>query len=543
MIFHSLHTSIAKPAQFTFPFCYEPHPLCLQAASEVQKRIADDGILRADADRGKMFGVLVVEKPNGDMGYLAAYSGLLAGRNDWEFFVPPVYDALKPHGYFKKHEREISKLNERIAKMENDAELKNRREDLERLKRGLEQEIADFQQEMKTAKKRRDELRASADFMDDWTLIAESQFMKAELKRMKRTSAGLIELEKSAIADREKEINDLKMQRKQQSDALQQWLFMQFDMLNARGERRNLCDIFASTVHKTPPSGAGECCAPKLLQYAYLHHLHPVCMAEFWWGESPKTEIRRHLNYYPACQGKCKPILSHMLQGLDVEDNPLETPDGQALDIVYDDAWLAVVNKPAGMLSVPGRSSRPSVLSFVRRMYPDADGPIVVHRLDMATSGLLIVAKTKDVHKKLQMQFRNHEVSKRYIAVVDGAVTPKHGVISLPLSADYLDRPRQIVDAEHGKTAVTEYQVLKERNGSTLISLFPHTGRTHQLRVHCAHPDGLNAPIHGDMLYGNRSERLCLHAEEITFVHPVTGKKMRIEVKIQHPLFDFEGDE
>ena len=319
---------------------------------------------------------------------------------------------------------------------------------------------------------------------------------------------------------------------------LQNWLFSQFRMLNAKGECRSLCDIFADTVSRIPPSGAGECCAPKLLQYAYAHGMRPVCMAEFWWGASPKTEIRRHLSYYPACSGKCKPILSHMLQGLDVDPDPQATDKVAGLDggleVVYDDQWLCVVCKPAGMLTVPGRNGRVSVEDVMRRRFPDASGPMVVHRLDMDTSGLLVMAKTKNVHKLLQEQFASRNVKKRYVALVDTegrtALSPNaKGRISIPLRADQLDRPRQVADMENGKPAVTDYYVLAVGRGVARVALYPHTGRTHQLRVHCAHAAGLDAPIVGDALYGRAAVRLFLHSERIEFSHPVTGGRMVFE--------------
>ena len=292
-----------------------------------------------------------------------------------------------------------------------------------------------------------------------------------------------------------------------------------------------MCDLFTDTVQKTPPAGAGECAAPKLLQYAYRNGWQPLAMAEFWWGDSPKNEIRRHGYYYPACKGKCGPILKHMLQGLHVEENPLEADVHRdtELEIVYEDEWLSVVNKPAGMLSVPGKSDVDSVYGRVRRMYPEATGPMIVHRLDMATSGLILIAKTKKVHQNLQAQFKNRTVCKRYVAWLDGIVKEKEGRIELLLRPDPEDRPRQVVDAVHGKPAVTDYTVLHYHSGRTFISFIPKTGRTHQLRVHSAHLLGLNAPIVGDELYGKKANRLYLHAEYLGFVHPVSGGYVEIE--------------
>ena len=331
----------------------------------------------------------------------------------------------------------------------------------------------------------------------------------------------------AAVQTFDTEIEKLKTERKQRSDDLQNWLFQHFRMRNAQGEERDLISIFAAAVQRIPPSGAGECCAPKLLQYAFLNKLRPLAMAEFWWGASPKTELRRHLHYYSACRGKCKPILEFMLRGMNVAKNPLDSLEKKTLEIVYEDAFLAVVNKPEGMLSVPGKSCRESVYSLMRVHWPDADSPLMVHRLDMATSGLLVVAKTQAVYRLLQMLFARREIGKRYVALlVSRPKVSSQGTITLPLCPNPLDRPRQIVDKEHGKTAITDYRIEDTSGPFTRITLYPHTGRTHQLRVHCAHIDGLNVPIVGDVLYGSQADRLFLHAAELTFTHPITDKRL-----------------
>lgn len=318
------------------------------------------------------------------------------------------------------------------------------------------------------------------------------------------------------------------------SAALQLKLFQQFRMLNGLGEVKDLCELFLDTPQGIPPAGAGECAAPKLLQYAFLKTLQPICMAEFWWGDSPKNEVRHHGCFYPACQGKCGPILRFMLKGLDVEENPMAQEEfaEKDLTICYEDEYLLVVNKPAGMLSVPGKEKRLSVYEIIRKRYPNATGPLIVHRLDMATSGLLLIAKSTEIHQELQEQFRLRTVKKKYIAWVDGTVESLSGTISLPLSPDYLNRPCQKVDEINGKQATTDYKVLSRENGRTWIAFYPQTGRTHQLRLHAAHISGLNAPIVGDELYGKPAERLYLHAEEIEFTHPVSKKRIRIEKKL-----------
>ena len=433
MRFHPLHTSIAKPERFTWPFCYEPHPLCLLACDEVKAEIE-----RIAPSEGKMFGVLVAEDSEGRLGSLAAYSGLLCGRNDWEYFVPPVFDAQQPDGYFKQKEREI---------------------------------------------------------------MASSR-------------------------------------HKEMSQDLQLWLFRQYRMLNANGDSRDLVEIWRD-YHQNPkiqkkfplpPGGTGDCCAPKLLQYAYQHQLKPVCMAEFWWGPSPASEIRHHGEFYPACRGKCKPVLTWMLQGLDVDPDPEQSGFlHQGIEIIYEDDAIAAVYKPSGMLSVPGKSDDYSVATWAKERWPESMLP---HRLDLLTSGIMLVAKTAEAYHHLQDQFAARTIKKKYVAVVEGEISADHGVIDLPLSSDPLNRPRQIVDHEHGKRAITEYRVLERefRNGKPFakIALYPHTGRTHQLRMHCAHQEGLGCPIVGDELYGHKSDRLYLQAESIAFVHPSTGRRMHL---------------
>lgn len=432
MRFHPLHTDIAKPERFTWPFCYEPHPLCLLACEEVKQEIE-----KLNPAEGKMFGVLVVETA-GELGFLAAYSGLLEGRNDWTYFVPPVFDAQQPDGYFKQKEREIS-------------------------------------------------------------LCAE---------------------------------------HKEMSQQLQLWLFQQYHMLNANGETKDLVEIWRDyhqnpKVQKKfplPPGGTGDCCAPKLLQYAYQHQLKPVCMAEFWWGPSPQSAIRHHGEFYPACRGKCKPVLTWMLQGLEVDADP-ETAGflHQGIEIIYEDEAIAAVYKPSGMLSVPGKADHFSVATWAQEQWP---GAMLPHRLDLLTSGIMLVAKTAEAYHHLQEQFTNRTIKKKYLAVVQGELYQEHGIIDLPLSSDPLNRPRQVVDHENGKRAITEYRLLASlhENGQDrhLLALYPHTGRTHQLRMHCAHQEGLNCPIIGDELYGHKADRLYLQAESIAFVHPVTGKRLHL---------------
>ena len=590
MILHPLHITHEEdiPERMNNPFDYAPHPLCITACKELQAYLSQKQEWREEIDKGKMFGVLIVEKPAANqvegeparqIGYLAAYSGQIGGRSNWEDFVPAVFDYLQPDGYFKTHEAEISCLNDAIARFLHDEHMQKAKALIQDLQRERQNAIAQYQEKMREAKAKRDARRKEASegnglsAEEEQAMVRESQFMKAELRRLKKSLSEKTALEQE-YADFQENILEMKQLRKKLSDALQQWLFSQFRMLNPKGETKDLLEIFKDTAAKVPPAGSGECCEPKLLQYAFEHGLKPIQMTMFWWGESPKEEIRHHLQFYPACNGKCKPILRWMLPEVnEMLDHPviegsiynkvetqklLDNKDSfKELETLYEDRELVVICKPAGMLSVPGKGANlPSVYSIMRKKYPEATGPLIVHRLDMATSGLMVIAKTEFAYHRLQAQFASHRVQKRYIAIicckdevamqliekkVDEA--PHHrGVITLPLMPDYLDRPRQIVSYEQGKDAITEYEVFgsEERrmkgeefkNFHLRLALYPKTGRTHQLRVHCAHHDGLAAPILGDPLYGNeKASRLYLHAEAIRFQHPLTGEEIYLERK------------
>lgn len=520
------------------PFFYEPDALCLMAVEQVKELIAEHEAWRDEVAQGKMFGVLVVERATAhdiQLGYLAAFSGQLGGNATWEGFVPPVFDYLQPDGYFKTHEREISEINARLSEMERNPLLKDLKTLIAHEQETAETALNAYRTMMAEAKNEREERRKQGATDEELAaMVAESQFQKAELRRMKQRIKTQVEHLQEQFNELESAMADLKAERKRLSDALQRWLFQQFEMLNARGERRNLLDIFAPTPQRTPPAGTGECCAPKLLQHAFAMGYHPLCMAEFWLGQSPKIEIRREGAFYPACPGKCGPTLGFMLQGLDVACVPQKPVDRDALRVVYEDDALVVVSKPHGMLSVPGKDGGTSVAQLMRERYPDADSPLIVHRLDQDTSGLMLIAKTKEMHRTLQLAFENHEVKKRYVAVLDGLLPPERqqGEISLPLNSNYLDRPRQMVDWLQGKPAVTRYEVIGQEEGRTIVALYPLTGRTHQLRVHCAHPDGLNLPILGDPLYGRKADRMYLHAEAIE----VEKQGLRVEDdKWPHP--------
>lgn len=522
---------INLPVRFTYPFHYTPHKLTELAAKEVQNYLQSRKDWAKELHEGKMFGVLIVRTPQQRIGYLAAFSGNLAGSNQHEFFVPPVYDLLQPEGFFRIEEAQISAINQEINSLENEKSYLDAKSDLYAFKQQVETTLSIAKQTLKEAKTQRDARRkAGISKEEEAMLIRESQHQKAEFKRKEKSLQEEIKGRMQKVESFETKINLLKQERKSRSAALQQKLFAQFRLLNAKGEVKDLCELFRDTPQGIPPSGTGECALPKLLQYAYLNRLTPLAMGEFWWGMSPKDEIRHQGHFYPSCKGKCEPILRHMLIGLDVEKNPLEENIHQhtPLEILYEDDYLLVVNKPAGMLSVPGKNDLDSVSQRLHSLYPNATGPMIVHRLDMATSGLLLAAKSKEVHQELQRLFETREIKKRYTALLDGELDTDQGTVSLPLCLNPLDRPRQMVDFKHGKTAITDYKVIDRKNGNTLVCFYPMTGRTHQLRVHAAHAQGLGHPIVGDELYGWKSERLYLHAAELEFRHPVTGKTIHV---------------
>lgn len=541
--FQSPIDSLPLPERFTFPFYYKPHPFSALAAKELQEYLRNQSdwahnfgleTNQNGVALGKMFGVLVVQNRMGEIGYLAAFSGKLAGGNHHPGFVPPVFDVLVEDGFYRIGEEVLNEMNRRIERLEQNPKLQEINALLQ-----AETAVAKQQLDQETARQRatksvREQRRAQQLTPEiEAELIAESKrdhFILKDLKKYWRTRLDSIQDELNQLIE---EIQVLKEVRKKKSADLQQAIFDQYYFLNQAGKQQSLADIFQRNAATLPPAGAGECAAPKLLQYAFLHDLKPIVMAEFWWGESPLGEIRKHGHFYPACRGKCEPILSHMLEGIELDENPMMAgaDAGSDIEILYEDAYLLVVNKPASLLSVPGKNIHDSVYFRLKKLYPEATGPMIVHRLDMSTSGLMLVAKTEEVYKDLQRQFLKRTIKKRYVAVLEGIIQEDSGVIDLPLRVDLDDRPRQMVCYEHGKAARTEWKVVSRTASQTRIHFFPITGRTHQLRVHAAHPQGLNTPIVGDEIYGNKGARLCLHAAYLAFVHPVSGEWMEVEVE------------
>lgn len=553
----------ALPERFTFPVCYEPHPLCLLAAEELQQQLQNHKSLQCELEQtGKMFGVLLVENPQGEIGYLSAFSGKLNSHENSHQkplnFVPPVFDIDAQTDFFHEESGVINRLNSELDKLlanpllgeyQNTLELELKQQDEE-----LEQHRNKMAFNRKVRKEQRSHVRDSLEG-DDLAqrlkqLAQESIEDKNQLRDLKKYWHELISQVQQKLNILTVEIERVKKKRKQLSTKLQKKLFKQYRMLNSAGVEKDLIELFQNAPYPMPPAGTGDCAAPKLLQYAFKQNLKPLAMAEFWWGQSPKSEIRQHKNFYGACSGKCQPILVHMLDGMVIDDNPLlvNPAEGKTLEIIYQDDDIVVVNKPGEFLSVPGKNIEDSVYSRIKKKFPQATGSYIVHRLDMSTSGVMVLALTERAQRNIQQQFVNRTIKKRYVAILEGEVAGDiekglmkvQGEITLPLRGDFEDRPKQLVCFEHGKKSKTQWEVIETVDGKSKLYLYPETGRTHQLRVHCAHPQGLNIPILGDDLYGHNNysdntknkkpQRLHLHAQMLTLSHPITKETMVFQI-------------
>lgn len=514
---------------FTNPFRYVPCKAVRKAAEDVVSRISNDEKLAEAFAEGKMLGVLIVRNLQGEPGYLCGFSGNVGGESLVEGFVPPVYDLLAPEGHYKEGEKAISQIGEEIASLQEGPELADIRTELSFCQAKSREEIDSMKAEMSESRKRREIIRQSLseDGCKD-ELISQSQHEKASLRRLKRQWEERL----SVLKEREKDITDriaaLKARRRSMSDELQQWIFHQYIVHNALGEKASIWEIFQNKG-LVPPGGTGECAAPKMLEEAFRNGFTPLAMGEFWYGMSPDTAVRVQGHFYPSCTSKCGPLLGYMLQGLEVRD---ETPGRENPDILHIDEEIIVAVKPSGMPSVPGLDGRLSLQEWLSEQ--TGKEVFSVHRLDMDTSGVMVFARNASSQTGLQSQFENRTVKKVYLARLCPGAVNQEGRIELPLSPDYDERPRQKVDFINGKEAVTLYRVLeKYPDGSTLVEFRPLTGRTHQLRVHAAHPLGLGCPIEGDLLYGGCSlsyKRLHLQAKSISFIHPATGEPLLFDM-------------
>lgn len=535
-LLYPLKTSALIPESFPSPFSIDVCELAADAADSLKSRLAHlcSGLHDfAKPEGGKMMGVLVVQTANNKIAYLSAFSGMLGKRWDSAGFVPPVFDVSHRNSFLDRGESTLKRLNAAINDIDQNEQyqccLKNR----SAVQDHCSQALADSNRVNRQRRQSRSLLREQQkdDIDTENTLLAESREDKRLHRELKQQWQKRIAACNEEVEPYENQRQTLIDQRRQLSHQLQLKVFEGYLIKSSAGELTTLSQLFGE---KTPPGGAGDCAAVKLFSTCFEHQLRPLCLAEFWWGSSPVSGIRRHGNFYPSCRGKCGVILPFMLQGIATgkatHEILAEFPADQP-HVIYEDDALIVIDKPAGMLSVPGKIATDSVESRLRAVHPQtSNANLLVHRLDQATSGVMVAAKTSAAHKHLQLQFQQRQIEKQYCAILSGSIHHQEGCIDLPLRVDIDDRPRQLVCNEHGKNAVTHYRVIESHANTTRVVFKPITGRTHQLRVHAAHQLGLHAAIVGDELYGKAADRMYLHAESIGFVHPQTGRRMDLTV-------------
>ncbi|MEZ9700653.1 pseudouridine synthase [Vibrio sp. 10N.261.46.E12] len=538
------NVDLALPTRFTFPYYYTPHPTCELAMLDLQQSLVDCGV--NENSLGNLYAVLLVQNSTTlELGYLSAFSGLqldpsLVSQLQNISFVPPAFDLEQFQSQNSESLDRQLQLADDIENLQQSHNLDELLAELEALKVESAQSIEAFQLAMAANKAQRNELREQANQEKALGNLESAANLLKQLgnqsSQEKRDLKALRIEWKHKTAERQSQVDAIESElknRKQDHQAISEQLETQrlshYRFFNQAKQSKNLLELLDN---KNALEGSGDCCLPKLLNFAFEYGFKPLALSEFWWGLPPTDIIRQHGNLYPVCQSKSFEILEHQLNGIELEDNPLivNPAVGKSFDIVYEDDEIVVVNKPEEFLSVPGKFIEDSIYTRIKARYPDATGPLIIHRLDMSTSGLLILALTAESNKHIQKQFIDRTVEKRYTALLDGEVTGESGDISLPLRGDITDRPRQLVCHQHGRNAETHWQVVGAHNGKTKVHLYPRTGRTHQLRVHCAHPQGLGVPIRGDDLYGYKRERLHLHAGYLKLIHPTTGEWMEFEV-------------
>jgi len=532
---------ITLPKKFTFPFYYEPHELAVLASKELQDYLKKQsaikhgfGLKEKTNEIGKMFGVLVVENEKKEIGYLSAFSGNISNQNELNRFVPPIYNIHAEDSFFKTDNDEILALSHQLSKLEEDENYLALQKNIKTIRKDVNNIISKEKEKLKIRKKQRKTARNKQNIRNDAFKSkqrVESNNDTFYLRELQAYYDAKYSKQEKKITQFENKLLQLKQLRIKKSNALQNKIIAQYSVINTKGEAKSIIEIF-DNLNKTAPGGTGDCAAPKLLQYAFSNNLKPIALAEFWWGKPGNSEIRKHKNYYPSCLGKCEPLLDHMLAGIELDKNLLleDLAKDKEIIILYEDEQILVINKPTELLSVPGKILKDSVYNRLAKKFPNSEKYLIIHRLDMSTSGLMLLAKTKQANQFLQKQFITKEISKHYVALLDGIINDDYGEIDLPLRVDLNDRPKQLVCFEHGKKALTKWKVLERKKGKTRIEFTPITGRTHQLRVHAAHVLGLNAPIVGDDLYGTKSNRLHLQAAYIQFIHPKTKKLMEFSL-------------
>lgn len=540
--FPNTPTAKSIPAIMPSPFSDIPHPLANHACHILQQRLSVNSGIKRDffaPDAGKMFGVLVVQTKSGQVGFLSAFSGMMGGEWLVKGFVPPVFNLAEQQHFLPLGKAQLTLLEKQLNTLENAQQRSELKEQLFSQQAERDEALNTLKKQHKAAKAERKLQRLALQNLSDThqqhqhmrTLALASQHHKREAADIKLMWQKKLQILQQPLDKLEQQISQIKAERSQLSRKLHQQVFDGYKLYNFANEQQSITNFF---VDSTPPAGAGDCAGPKLIHYAFKHQLKPLAMAEFWWGASPAAGVRHHKHFYPACRGKCRPILPFMLLGLNVEPEPYfgNDIDESLPEVIYEDDVLIVVHKPAGLMSVPGKEIKDCVFNRLLKRYPDCPELRLVHRLDMSTSGLLLVAKNLNINKQLQKQFIQRTVYKRYEAVLSKVLPLEHneGDIDLPLRVDFYDRPRQLVCYAHGKAAQTHWQVISRNTETTRVYFYPHTGRTHQLRMHASHRDGLNAAIVGDELYGLAGQRLKLHAQSLCFDHPVTRERLTFEI-------------
>lgn len=536
--FHELDApKFDPPSRLNNPFFVDISDFGRSVYENFKEKLESHPTIKSHFDGGgvgKMFGLLIVKSPQNKYGYLTAFSGKINDTVSVDGFVPPVFDTLIYDGFYKKGERILDGLTREIETLLMADNYVAKHNEFNALKENHQQELLDIAAQIKVGKIKRKALRfnASKDILDQ--LSQESIDEQLRLKWRKKHMQLEASILQQALIVFDDEIQALKNKRKALSQHLQHQLFEHYTFLNSKKEKKNLLEIFEALGTDVPPAGAGECAAPKLFQYAFEQNYQPIELIEFWWGPSPPSQIRVQGNFYPSCRSKCEPILSHMLSATDSQPPPILNDDDRLkeIEVLYQDEYLAVLNKPFDVLSVPGKVISLSVADYLSTLFANAERPMLVHRLDRATSGILLVAMNQSIYVSLQQQFTKRSIKKKYIAVLDGIIDQQSGTVDLPLRVDLDNRPQQLVCFQHGLPATTNFEVLSQQNNQTRIAFYPITGRTHQLRVHAAHPQGLSAAIIGDDLYGKKADRLHLHAAMLRFVHPMHGGEIEVECEV-----------
>ncbi|MDO6462120.1 RluA family pseudouridine synthase [Granulosicoccaceae sp. 1_MG-2023] len=524
--FADLSAVPAAPAVFPSPFSNSPHPLARHAAQLLMQQL--QGRLPEADVCGRMAAVLVVRDGAGQLGWLAGLSGEIPAGADG--FVPPIDDSDARQASEVAAAEDIAVIDAQISAERESAAYRGLLQQIARLETLLEADL----QRLQTARERnriarkaaRAQALAEGDKAAEAALNRASRAEREAIRQCRREGQAQLAAPQAALADCERRLEALQTARRRRLALRDRQCFDHYRLRDFRGGQPSLRALYRPSQ---PLPGSGDCAEPRLLHYAATRRWQPLAMASFWWGASPAAEVRHHGRFYPACRGRCGPLLPAQLSGVETEPMPRMALyfDASEPVVIYEDETIVVADKPSGMLSVPGKRTSDSVVTRLQARYGSGTEIMAVHRLDMSTSGVMLLAKSLGAFVHLQKQFSARQVSKRYEAILDGTLRQAQGEISLPLRTDFADRPRQVVCDQHGKAALTRWQRLALENGRSRVAFFPHTGRTHQLRLHAAHPRGLGLPILGDELYGlNTDLRLHLHACELRIRHPQDGRAL-----------------